>query len=74
MQTIVTERGQISIPAEIRRKYRLLPDTRVEWMEMEDGLFLLPVPADPVRAFRGSSRGLTRVLLKERRAERAREK
>jgi AbrB family looped-hinge helix DNA binding protein len=73
MYTVVTERGQISIPAEIRRRFHLVPRTKVEWLETEEGIFILPVPEDPIRAFRGSGKGKgsTRFLLEERRKERA---
>ncbi len=74
MQTTVTERGQISIPAALRERYHLIPGTGVEWMETADGIFLLPVPKDPIAAFRGKSRGLTKALLKERRQDRERDK
>jgi len=41
-----------------------------------DVITVLPVPADPVRAFRGSLRGryTTRALQADRRRERARER
>ena len=74
MHTVVTERGQISIPAEIRRRFRLLPKTKVEWLETPEGIFLMPIPRDPIRSFRGKSKGLLKILLESRREDRRREK
>ena len=73
MQTVVTERGQISIPSELRRKFKLLPGTGVEWLETPEGIYLLPVPEDPVAGFRGRSRGLAKTLATLRREERRRD-
>ena len=71
MQTTVTERGQISIPARLRKKFKLTPGTGIEWMETPEGIFLLPVPQDPIAAFRGQAKSLsTRILLEERRKDR----
>ena len=74
MHTMVTERGQVSIPADLRKKYRLTPGTGVEWIETPDGIFLLPIPKDPIGAFRGKSQGLTDALLQNRRRDREKEK
>ncbi len=74
MQTTVTERGQISIPAPIRKKLRLTPGCGVEWLETAEGIFLLPVPKDPVKAFRGAGKGSTKLLLRERQRDRERER
>jgi AbrB family looped-hinge helix DNA binding protein len=76
MQTTVTERGQISIPAELRKKFKLTPGTEIVWMETTRGIYLMPVPKDPIKAFRGSGRGervSTKLLLEERKRDRERE-
>lgn len=75
MQTTVTERGQISIPSAIRRQFRLEPGMGVEWLVRPEGIFLYPVPKDPIKAFRGSGKGKgsTKFLLEERKRDRARE-
>jgi AbrB family looped-hinge helix DNA binding protein len=36
----ITPEGQITIPAEIRQRLGLLPDTEVEFEVTEDGLYL----------------------------------
>ncbi len=74
MQTVVTERGQVSIPAPLRRRFRLEPGTGLEWMETKDGIFILPVPKDPIASFRGRSKGLLKNLIEERGRDRSREK
>lgn len=74
MQTVITDRGQISIPASLRRKFRLEPGTGVEWIDTPDGIYLLPVPKDPIKAFRGQSRGLTNKLMDARREERLKDR
>lgn len=75
MQTMVTERGQISIPASLRKRFHLTPGTNVEWMETEKGILILPVPKDPIQAFRGSGKtqSLNKVLLQERRKDKEKE-
>jgi len=73
MLTTITERGQISIPAELRRRFQLKPGMGIEWIERDEGLFLYPVPLDPILSFRSQAKGETKALLRERRKDRARE-
>lgn len=73
MQTTVTERGQISIPSLIRKKYHLKPGMGIEWLIREEGIFLMPVPSDPISAFKSKSKGETEALLKARARDRKRE-
>jgi len=74
MRTRVTKRGQVSVPAEVRRKLHIGPDTTLEWVVEGATARVIPIPADPVRAFRGSGRkGLVKQLLEERRRDRQRE-
>lgn len=54
-QTVLTERGQISVPSAIRKRYRLKPGMGLIWVEREEGIFIMPVPEDPIAAFRDSS-------------------
>lgn len=70
MQSTVSERGQTSIPAEIRRKLNLKAKTKLAWMVDGDLIIVMPIPDDPIKAFRGKSKGLTEALLKSRREER----
>lgn len=73
MQTTVTERGQVSIPAAIRKQFKLEPGMGLEWLVLPEGIFLYPVPKDPIGAFRGSGKGSTKSLLEERAKDKERE-
>lgn len=72
MRTTVTERGQKVVPARIRKDYGNEPHSRLEWIDDGHTIRVIPIPEDPIRAARGSSRGLKRRLLVERERERAR--
>lgn len=76
MQTTVTERGQTSIPAEIRKHLGIKPGQRLQWIEDGRVVHMMPVPDDPIEAFCGSTQGQggLKALLKERRKERDRER
>jgi len=39
----VTEKGTVTIPAEIRKKYKLRKGSRVEFVETDEGVLLVPV-------------------------------
>jgi len=68
MRTKITTRGQVSIPSSIRRELGLGPDTVVEWVREGEALRMIPIPADPIRALRGSGpKGAVRRLLEDRR-------
>lgn len=76
MRTTISSRGQTAVPAEVRRRFNLAEHSRLEWIIEGDVITVLPVPADPVTAFRGSLRGKYSVatLLRERASERRRER
>ena len=76
MRTKVSSRGQTAVPAEVRRRFGLTERSQLEWLIDGDLITVLPVPANPVRAFRGvlKNRYSTEALLRERARERAREK
>lgn len=76
MESTITERGQTAVPASLRRKYGLKPHMKLAWVDTGAGIRVVPLPRDPVKAFRGMFRGLelTRSLLKDRREERERER
>jgi AbrB family looped-hinge helix DNA binding protein len=74
MRTKMSKRGQISIPSDVRKRLRIRPNTTVEWIIEGATARVIPVPDDPIRAFRGSGKkGLVKQLLKERRRDRQRE-
>ena len=72
----VSAKGWIVIPKPLRDKYGLTKGTHVQVMDHGDGLTLMPLPADPVKALHGMLEGgpsLTEELLAERNQERERE-
>jgi AbrB family looped-hinge helix DNA binding protein len=70
MHTRVTKRGQVSIPSDIRRRLHIDPDTRLEWIIEGVTVRVIPLPADAIKAFRGSGKkGLVRRLLQDRRKD-----
>ena len=74
MRTTVSKRGQISVPSEVRKRLGIGPDTTLEWVIEGKTARVIPIPSDPIKAFRGSGKkGLVNRLLKERRRERERE-
>ena len=74
MRTKVTKRGQVSVPSEVRKRLKIGPDSKLEWVVEGNTARIIPLPADPLRAFRGSGKkGTVRRLLRERREDRRRE-
>ncbi len=72
MKSVVSKRGQIVIPAAIRRRHRISADDVLEWIDDGETIRVVPIPADPVAALRGRAKGerLTERLLADRAAER----
>jgi len=74
MRTKVSTRGQVSVPARVRKQLSIGPETTVEWVIEGATARVIPIPEDPVAAFRGSGKkGSVERLLKERRKDRQRE-
>ena len=59
--TTVTSKSMVNIPVKIRRKYGLIPGSRVVFVESEDGITLIPVP--PATELFGAGRNHKRLLL-----------
>jgi len=75
MPVIVSEKGWIVIPAELRKKYNLRPGSVVSVVDYGGVLALVPAMEKPVRQAAGMLKGrtsLTRALLTEHRRERSR--
>lgn len=72
MRTTMTSRGQTVIPAKIRKAHQMRPKMQLEWIDDGQTIRVVPIPADPIRAARGASRGLRRRLMNERELERQR--
>ncbi len=75
METVITRRGQTVVPAEIRRRHNLKDGDQLIWIDDGQTIKVIPVPADPIKALRGSGKGqnLTAKLLQERTLDRERE-
>lgn len=74
MRTKMTKRGQVSVPSEVRKKLKLGPNTTLEWIIEGNTARVIPLPSDPVGAFRGSGKkGMVKRLLQERRQDRQQE-
>ena len=74
MRSTITAKGQTVIPAPIRRRFKLSPADRLEWIVQDGVINVVPVKADPIAAFRGQGEGgSTARLLQDRRADRERE-
>jgi len=69
----VTTKGQLVIPAKLRRKYSIKKGTQVAFVEDENRLILQPLTPEFIRSLRGclgkDSKALE-FLLEERRRER----
>jgi AbrB family looped-hinge helix DNA binding protein len=68
-----TIKGQVIIPAPLRKKFNIKKGTRVSITEGEGNVILIkPLPDDPIEASRGILKGKTSLiksLIKERREE-----
>ena len=75
MLTTVSSRGQTSVPAEIRKKYGIGTNTKLQWIDRGGSITVVPIGSDPIGSFRGRSRGrnLVSALLKARKEERERD-
>jgi AbrB family looped-hinge helix DNA binding protein len=72
----VTTKGQLVIPARIRRRFGIKAGTRVRFVEREGEIVLQPITSAAIRNLCGilkSETSVTAELLKERARDRARE-
>lgn len=74
METIIRH-GKAVVPAEILARHNIKDGDQLVWVDDGQTIKVIPVPADPIKALRGSGKGenLTTKLLEERRKDRERE-
>ncbi|HVM62450.1 MAG TPA: AbrB/MazE/SpoVT family DNA-binding domain-containing protein [Verrucomicrobiae bacterium] len=75
----VTSKGQLAIPAKLRRKYNIKKGTRVNFIETDGKIVMQPVTREYIREFRGmyklkpGEKPATQELLEDRAEDRRRE-
>jgi AbrB family looped-hinge helix DNA binding protein len=76
METYATIKGQIVIPATLRRKYGIKNGTKIIVTDMGDAIVLKPVTEQYLRSLQGSLKGKggLKTLVEERRKDKQREK
>ncbi len=57
----VTSKSMVTIPSRIRRKYGLRQGSKVEFVEVEEGLFLVPLKS--LRELRGAAKQKSDLLV-----------
>jgi len=76
----ISSKGQVIIPAEIRKRHGLVTGTRATWTERGGQLILTPASSERIRQIRGclkprpGERSAFEGLFEERERERRREK
>ena len=69
---LVSSKGQVVIPKELREKYGIEPAEKVEVTEIDNRICVIPLPADPIKEARGMlkmGKRASRILLEERRKD-----
>jgi len=72
METTATSKGQIVIPASIRRRLGIKEGTRIKIEEKGNEIILKPITREYVHSLRGKLRGkgLMKALMAEKKRER----
>ena len=73
VETTVSKRGQTAVPAEICKKYDIKAGQKIAWLDLGSMITIIPAPKNPIKAFRGSSSGLLKLLLSQRKKDREKE-
>ncbi|MBO3832615.1 MAG: AbrB/MazE/SpoVT family DNA-binding domain-containing protein [Candidatus Brockarchaeota archaeon] len=74
MSYTITEKGTVTIPAEIRKKYKLKKGSRVKFIETGEGILLVPViPLEELFGADKNFKKITYQMIKELQEERRRE-
>ncbi|MEW5869528.1 MAG: AbrB/MazE/SpoVT family DNA-binding domain-containing protein [Chloroflexota bacterium] len=74
MQTVITSKGQVVIPAKLRKKYGITPGMRFEVLDDGEQIILRPITPEFVHSLRGylKGAGALKILEAERESERDR--
>ena len=75
-ESTMTSKGQIVIPARLRKRYGLRPGTKIHFIERNHEILFQPVTREYIRSLCGilkSDSSLTKELLKERARDKKRE-
>ncbi len=72
MRTTITKRAQTVVPAALRERYDIKSGDYLEWIDDGQVIKVVPIPADPIKALRGSAKGekLLERLLRSRQEDR----
>ena len=72
MRTTITKRAQTVVPAALRERYGIKGGDLLEWIDDGQVIKVIPLPADPIKALRGSAKGegLVELLLESRQEDR----
>lgn len=72
MESYITVKGQIVIPAKIRRKYGIKTGTKIEIIDEGERIVLQPITPEYIHNLRGKykGKGLLRELCEEKKRER----
>jgi len=75
METYATVKGQIVIPAELRRKYHIKAGTKINVIDTGEAILLKPVTEESLKRLQGrlKGKGVLKSLLEERRKDAERE-
>ena len=75
METYATVKGQIVIPAELRRKYRIKAGTKINVIDTGEAILLKPVTEESLMRLQGRLKGkdVLKSLLEERHKDAERE-
>ena len=68
-ESTITSKGQVVVPAKLRRRYGLKPGTKVYFIERNDEILFQPQTKEFIRSVHGllaSETPVTKELLKER--------
>jgi AbrB family looped-hinge helix DNA binding protein len=71
METRATVKGQIVIPVELRRKYKIKAGTKINVIDTGEAILLKPITEESLKRLQGrlKGKGVLKTLLEERRKD-----